>query len=394
MSVLGRLAGRVVPRLHEVAFNRDRDRSHPRSAVRLTPQQVQAFQSREPHIVVAALEGPGCESWGPAKGNYYYEIYQSARERFGDDRVSVLDVGACGDPSWGSELARLLRDSSATHLIAHMERDPGLVEQWTWDEVWADIIRWWDGVFIGVMWDSGFDLIQMKGRRLARMSPNLVGLDICVPINDRLAMGRAEVGPVPLLESLETQSLLFSRLESLEKTSDLSFIGALYPYRVQLLENLAARGIRVAVNPHKQQTTSPDKQLDQRPSWLDYMAALASSEMTLNFSLASSGSDEQLKWRVMEATLAGTLLLTDDRSRSRQYFSHGTEFDTFADADDLARVIDYWRLRPDELSRAQAQAQTRARDLATNEFWRSIERVLELRELPSLPTKLSESSES
>ena len=374
---LGRLAGRVVPGLDEYVYNRDRNRLYPQTKQCLSSREVPAFLEREPHIVVAALEGPGCSSWGPAQGNYYYEVFQSAREHFGEDAVSVLDVGAEGSEHWGDQLADLLRESQATHLIAHMERDPGLFDNWTWDVVWSQVARWWDGVFVGVMWDSGFDLIQRKGRRLARISPNLLGLDICVPVDQRL-VGRREVGPVPLLESLETQGLLEKRLVSVEKTSDVSFIGAVYPYREELLAHLEAVGLRVTVNPHR----SPG---GERASWLDYMAALAASETTLNFSLASSGRDEQLKWRVIEATLAGTLLLTDDRTRTSEYLTLGTEFDIFSSAQDLPGIVAGWLDQPTKLHAAQREAQKRAKVLATHEFWLAIQRALIARDLPLLP---------
>jgi len=382
-AAVGRAAGRVFPQLHQYAFDRDRNRALPHTKVRLKQTQVPAFRQRPFHLVVAALEGPGCDSWGPAHGNYYYEIYQSARELFGGENVSVLDIAPDGSPDWGLRLAELLRDSEATHLIAHMERDPGLEVRWTWDEVWADIAQWWDGTFVGVMWDSGFDLIRMKGRRLARMSPNLLGLDICVPIDGALVRGRPEVGPVPLLESRETQALLADRLQGVQKTSDLSFIGALYPYRQELLDSLAANGLRVTVNPHKQ--SYGDTGSAALPSWLDYMAVLASSEMTLNFSMASSGAHKQLKWRVIEASLAGTLLVTDDMNRTREFFVPSEEFATFRDARDLARTVEWWLARPDELRATQERGQRRAQYLATFGFWSLVGRGLERRGLPRIP---------
>ncbi len=382
---VGRALGRVFPQLHEYAFNRDRNREVPASRLRLRPRDTPSLSDRPPHIIVAALEGPRCGSWGPAQGNYYFEIYQSACERFGAERVSVLDIYPQGQPDWGVRLAELIRETEATHLFAHMERDPGLEVQWTWDEVWAGIAPWWDGVFIGVMWGSGFDLVRMKGRRLARMSPNLLGLDICVPIDDVLVRGRPEVGPVPLIESKATQKLLFERLKEVSKTSDLSFIGALYPYRQELLNRLAAQGIRVAVNPHKDLT---DGNGNARPSWLDYMSALAASEMTLNFSMASSGAHQQLKWRVIEATLAGTLLVTDDKDRTSTFFTVGEDFVQLHTAEDLPSIVESWLAHPTALRAAQMCAQQHSRQIATNGLWDLVGAALNRRMLPSLPNTM------
>lgn len=41
-----------------------------------------------------------------------------------------------------------------------------------------------------------------------------------------------------------------------EKVYDLTFIGALYDYRVQLIDQLRADGVNVAVNPHRPDVTA------------------------------------------------------------------------------------------------------------------------------------------
>ena len=391
-SQVGQVIQRVFPGVDEYVYNRDRSRDVPGSFVEWSDATRPAFEDRPRHIVVAPLAGPRSSEWGPAQGNYFYEVYRTAIERFGTQHVSVFDVDPSSPREWSVGLTEHLEQTQATHLISHLERDPGDQEEWTWDKVWSDLAGRWDGAFVGVTFDSGFPLIQMKARRLARISPAFVCLDICVPMDNRLVKGRPEVGPVPLVQSKETHDLLFKRIRNVEKTTDVSFIGALYPYRVELIETLRAAGADVAVNPHRQDaTTDLASSRKDQPSWLDYMAGLAGSRMTLNFSLASSGEDEQLKWRVMEATLAGTLLLTDDRRRTSEFFILGQEFDQFAGPKDLPRVVTSWLERPRELVEAQRKAQARATHLARNEFWDRISRTLDARGLPSLPPKLRES---
>lgn len=382
---LGRLASRVIPDLDERVFNRDRNRVFPESRPPRQPATSTEFVAREPHIVIAPSEGPWSQQWGPAQGNYYYEVYRTAVERFGEDAVSVISLDESSMEQWSAVLLDHLRDRKATHLISHLERDPGEAGTWTWDSAWARIARSWDGAFVGVTFDSGFPLLEMKARRLARISPSFVCLDICVSMDGRLVAGRPEVGPVPLVESRQTQELLFEQIETVEKTTDISFIGALYPYRVELIDALKSAGISVAVNPHRSDVTTDfaSSRRDQ-PGWLSYMSGLAGSQMTINFSLASSGAHEQLKWRVIEATLAGTLLLTDDTSRTSEFFVRGEEFDHFSGTTDLAAVVTSWLERPDELAQAQRRAQQRAADLAQNEFWVRVERTLGARGLPAL----------
>lgn len=385
-QVVGRTVGRVVPGLEEFVYNRDRNRQFPGSFVEWTNATRPSFSERPRHVVIAPLAGPSTAEWGPANGNYFYEVYRTAVEKFGPDAVSVFDIDPKAPRGWAEGLSAHLHKTQATHLISHLERDPGDQDEWTWDVAWSRIAGQWDGVFVGVTFDSGFPLIRMKARRLARISPAFVCLDICVPMDGRLVKGRPEVGPVPLVQSQQTQDLLNARLAQTEKTTDVSFIGALYPYRVELIETLRSAGADVAVNPHRQDTTMDlaSSRKDQ-PSWLNYMAGLASSRMTLNFSLASSGEDEQLKWRVMEATLAGTVLLTDDQVRTAEFFVPGEEFDQFTSPQDLQAVASSWLADPDRLVAAQERAQVKARDLARNEFWSRIARTLAARSLPNLP---------
>ena len=110
--------------------------------------------------------------------------------------------------------------------------------------------------------------------------------------------------------------------------------------------------------------------------------------MTINFSLASSGQHEQLKWRVIEATLAGTLLLTDDRIRTAEFFTLGEEFDCFTGPQDLAELVAKWLDRPGELADAQRRAQARGSELARSEFWNRVGRTLQARSLPELPARV------
>ena len=386
-GAVGALASRVWPGLEEFVYNRNRNRAFPDSFRRSPRDQIQLSEPRPPHIVVVPLEGPSTPDWGPARGNYFYEVHRTAVERFGEDAVSVVDVALSGGLPWPDAVADHLKASGATHMIAHLERDPGSADDWNWDRAWSAIANSWDGVFIGVTFDSGFPLIRMKARRLARISPSFVCLDICVPMDGRLVKGRTEVGPVPLVQSRQTQELLLARIQGEPKDIDVSFIGALYPYRVELVETLRGNGVNVVVNPHRQEaTTDLASSRTNQPSWLDYMAGLARSQMTLNFSLASSGRDQQLKWRVMEATLAGSLLLTDDHVRTAEFFSRGEEFDEFSSPDDLVEVVERWLAQSDRLATAQHHAQVKALELAQSEFWNRIDRTLQVRGLPDLPS--------
>ena len=386
---LGKLASAVIPDLDDRIYNRDRDRALPSSRAPKGGYPAPAFEERQAHVVVVPIEGPQFPDWRPGARNFYYEAWQSARERWGPENVSVLDV-APGEPadSWHRRLRDLLHDSRATHFLTHMEHDPGSPDSWTWDEAWNAIAPDWDGVFLGNMFDSAFWLVTMKARRLARMSPHYLAVDICTPMTGVLIRNRCEVGPVTMPVSSESLALVHEKIDGLTPHHDVSFIGALYPYRVALIEKLRAEGVDVVVNPHRpDETRDFDSSKANQPEWLDYMAGLASSKMTINFSRSSAGDFEQLKTRVIEATLAGTFLLTDDKTSTRRFFTPGVEFDTLADVEELPRVVTKWLEHPELLESGRLAAQERAQGIALFDFWDGITQGLATRGLPELPPR-------
>ena len=211
-ATVGRIAGRVFPGLEEYAYNRDRSSSVPGSFVQWTDATRPAFADRPAHVVIAPLAGPLSTEWGPARGNYYYEIYRTAVERFGPEAVSVLELDPVPPADWGDRLRDFLAATRATHLIAHMERDPGDPDDWTWDSVWSRLAGSWDGVFVGVTFDSGFSLMRMKARGLrASALPSSVWTSAFRWMIS-LVRGRPEVGPVPLVNRNKRRSLLFDRI--------------------------------------------------------------------------------------------------------------------------------------------------------------------------------------
>lgn len=339
------------------------------------------------HVVVVPHEGDSFESFGPATGNFYYEAAQSLREILGTQCVSVFNVAPDKSAeTWHRELIDFIKAVGATHVLGHVESDPGQVNAlWTWDSLWSELSAVWDGVLLGVMFDSSYKWLSAQSRLLARISDRFLLVDICIPMDGRMVRGRPEVGPIHLVLSRESQVLLTDRLVGVTPEFDLSFIGAMYPYRVELVEQLRASGVSVAVNPHRADVAE-DFESSRRgqPSWLDYMAGLASSRMTLNFSQSSAGRYEQLKWRVMEAGLAGTLLLTDDQDRTARFFVPEVEYGYFSNVAQLPKVINEYMSDPERVSRVAAAGARKAHELAPVGFWRAIEAGLRRRKLCSL----------
>ena len=389
---IGSLASTIYPGLDERLWNRRRDREmreevHTAGYKSLIADLQACASDRPSHLIVVPPEGPGHESWRAGTRNFYYEAAQSAREKFGVEKVTVFAVDSNEHAeNWHVRLIKLAHEIGATHIITHIESDPSSNNlAWTWDVLWSELAPRWDGCLMGVMFDSSFTWITNKSRRLAIMSPNFLVVDICMPMDNSMVSGRSEVGPVNMPVSRESLQLIDDRIEGLPKLYDVSLIGALYPDRVEALDRLRASGLRVAVNPHRNdETRNLQDSRDNQPSYLDYMAGLAQSEMTINFSRSSAGPFEQMKTRVIEAALAGTLLLTDDQDRTRLFFKTDEEYAYFNSPPDLPEVVQTLMKDPVKLGRMQLQAQQRAREVADTSFWGGIEAGLRKRGLPVL----------
>ncbi len=379
---------RINPYWDEIPWNRERDKCMKASG--LNPKKTKktiGFAARPVHVIVVPQAGLGSDSFRPAQWNLYFEAGQQLGELLSHDQVSFLTVDILESAdSWHKRLQEMVVQTGATHIVTHIETDPGnQIDSWTWDQKFMQLLdSGWDGALLGVSFDSAFKWIRAKSRRLARISPQFVAVDICMPMDGELVRRRPEVGPVNMPVSQATVDLVNEAIEGVGKTHDVSFIGTLYPYRVELIEALRARGIDVAVNPHrKDETADFASSRANQPAWLDYMRGLASSHMTINFSRSSAGPFEQLKTRVIEAGIAGTYLLTDDKDRTRLFFP-SDQFSTFDSVEDLPDLIESLLKDRADLDARARRAQIRARELAVTNFWEGIDQGLQARGLPQI----------
>lgn len=383
---LGALIRRIRPE-----FDMDVWRAKRRSRIRSGRRELLYLQPRleelreETHVVVAPHVGTDAQTWHVAGQNHFFEVHQSALEILGTDRVTLLDVGRNeSQESWHRRLLETVVETKATHVIGQIENDPNQHDSWSWDVVGSLLGKYWSGAFIGVMYDSAFPWLRMKARHLGSIMPNLLVAELCEPMTGIIKPGRIEVGPMTMPFSQESVDAINAYVADAQKLYQLTFIGALYDYRVELIKHLRSAGVDVAVNPHRPDTTSNYMESrTNQPSYLDYMKGLAQSEMTLNFSLASGGPVEQYKIRVQEASMMGCLCLTDDVDRSRHFFAPN-EYGYFPSLDAIPEIVaerlsDIPRLRAD-----QAAARVRALELARTDFWGRIDEGLRLRGLAPL----------
>ena len=392
-DLVSRVLFKVNPYWDEIAWNRERDTLLRVLGLKFKKQKnLIPVVGRPTHVLVVPQSGPASGNFYAGQWNIYYEATAAIRDLIGTENVSVFDVQGDEESAiWQKRLVEAVAKTGATHVITHIESDPGNQnDSWTWDQAFVILLNsGWDGVLLGVNFDSAFKWIRARSRRLAHMSPQFVNVDICMPMDGELVRGRSEVGPVNMPVSSETLSLLGPALQEIVKVHDVSFIGALYPYRVELIDKLRERGINVAVNPHRlDETTDFESSRANQPTWLEYMQGLASSHMTINFSRSSAGPFEQLKTRVIEAGLAGTYLLTDDKDRTRLFFPPD-EFSTFDSIDNLPDLIESLLRDRADLDVRARRAQVRARELAVTDFWEGIDQGLQIRGLPTIiPLKI------
>lgn len=373
-----------------MVWNRQRDSVVKEQIKQLAPFSAGLTASsrqkdRELHVIVVPHYGPDAPTWHVAGQNHFFEIHQSLIETLGPDRVTLMATDK-SDPDFAyhAQLLDLIAQTKATHVIAQIETDPNRSDLWSWDVPMTALADHWDGVFIGVMWDWAYPWLSTRAKRLARINPKLLVAELCQPISGLTVPGRIEAGPMTMPLSRATVDAILDRIQGAEKIYDLTFIGALYDYRVELIKKLRANGVNVAVNPHRSDvTTDYHESRANQPSYLDYMYGLAQSQMTLNFSRAAGGPGEQYKIRIQEAALAGCLCLTDDLDGTRHFFE-SDQYGTFDQFSSLESVVNKALEDPEELQRRQHSAQARALELAQTDFWGRIESALLARDMRPL----------
>jgi Glycosyl transferases group 1 len=393
VSFMGKITAplhKIFPDLHYRVWNRQRDKviqAQVAALEYLGPllKQSSQNQTRELHVVVVPHYGPDAPTWHVAGQNHFFEIYQSLIEILGPDRVTLFETHS-SDPDfqYHADLLNVIAQTKATHVVGQIESDPNKGDQWSWDVPMTMLAQHWEGVFIGVMWDWAYPWLSVRAKRLSRINPKLLVAELCQPITGLTVEDRVEAGPMTMPLSRATTDAILERVAGAEKLYDLTFIGALYDYRVQLIEQLRADGVNVAVNPHRPDITTDYMQSRvNQPSYLDYMYGLAQSQMTINFSAAAGGPGEQYKIRIQEAALAQCLCLTDDRDGTRHFFAPD-QYGYFAEVTNLEQVVKSALADPVELRRRQIAAQNRALELAHTDFWGRIEAGLQARGLRPL----------
>ena len=86
----------------------------------------------------------------------------------------------------------------------------------------------------------------------------------------------------------------------------------------------------------------------------------------------------------MEAGLAGTLLLTDDRDGTSRFFVPDEEYGYFPNVKQLPKVLNEYMSDPQRVARVAAAGARKAQEIAPEGLWRAVDSGLHRRKLRTL----------
>lgn len=303
--------------------------------------------------------------WAPATGSYFYEIWQSAVERYGSEAVSLHQI-APGDVDWKDKALKAVEVNNPTHILIQGEEDPN-GDPFALTQFAAGLGKIWDGQLILLMYDSVYWWHIYKAENIARVYPQT-----SVHAIDRHPSELRNVlnisGPGVLPTSMKTlKELEKSRAwnDFPEDLTKLTFVGSLYPDRLKQLNKFEKYGIDIDVNPHR-------RGRDDRPSYAEYSAAIGHSWATINLSRNHGMPSKHVKTRVLEAPLFGTVLFSDEEKMSSLMIPKDS-FVHFKNKRDLAKKVKYYRANPAEYEALKARGHKQALKITNSIFWEVIE---------------------
>ena len=329
-------------------------------------------------IVVPDAERRG-DSWKSGGGNYFFELLASARDRYGDDAVDVFVVNEAAPSSlWHAALTQFLVETNATHCVAFIESDPAQAGPWHWQNFAALARRSWNGAFVGILTDGLYLLHQARATRFRHAYPrsSFVAIDIDESRHAGFVPKRTLFGPcfLPISDlSIEALRRVTSH-NSKHPEYDVVFVGKVYSNREGLLEELRSSGLRVGVNPHRTDPTI-------RSGYGAYVRGLRMAHFTLNLSEAGGIPIPQLKSRMLEGPLFGTIVCSDESKLARHFFD-ADDFVNFKSVEDLKSKIVQLLSDPTRLNEIKKAAGRRAQAIASDAFWSTVDRALAANNLP------------
>lgn len=163
-----------------------------------------------------------------------------------------------------------------------------------------------------------------------------------------------------------------------------NMIGSLWGDRLTAARALTAAGIQVIVRPPPTAGTpvEPGMPTHKTLSNDTYLDLVRQCRLTVNFSACSTGDGHQLKGRVFEAAVSGSMLLESANDMTGDFFEYGKEFVSFTDEADLVAKVRHYLAHPEQAAAIAAAAHRRFVDsYAAPHFWRALYERARLRRL-------------
>ena len=254
------------------------------------------------------------KNWIPAESNFYFEMFQSAKEKHPDWKIEVFFCQP--EKEWHKSLKEALIKNKPDILLMSSEIDPNEKSDWTLDVFIGNLSRVWNGTICYLLFDSAFPLHMWRLKRLIRTYPNCIIVAIDRDLNDEEDLSALCIGPIFLPISQKSILILRELIDAKIKRELLqpihfSFIGQVYPYRKKILDRIEEAIPSLVVN--------PQKKMQDPNSYTSYMTALSLSAYTLNLSRQHVIKRNQLKCRVLEAALTGSHIISDEREYSGKF---------------------------------------------------------------------------
>ena len=247
--------------------------------------------------------------WESANGNFYYEICQRGKEQLGQSSVLPIFV-EYGNQKWLESVQSLIASNPRVHIVFPLEFNFSTQDVFDWHLI-VDFWRscGWRGISLPLIFDSVWNINIIKIRFLASRDCRILPIIIDRDAHSILQKSISSVSPTLIPISIESLNILDSHLLKSSNPSKypITFIGKIYEYRKETLDEFLRLDIPVAINPHLQSNFSNN--------YKDYIRVLAESESTLILCRANAQNIMQLKSRVLEASLFGTYLLVDDKNQ-------------------------------------------------------------------------------
>jgi len=318
--------------------------------------------------------------WEPAQGNYSFELYETACAYMGADRVHTLRIAPGGEAhEYHHQIVNYLHEHRITHVLSRIDIEANGDPHWNWDQFARLLRSTWNGVFLPLSYDSAYPYVAMHLDRITRLHSRAMPIVLDRPISGVIRPRRPAAGPLFLPLSDASTNLILTTLQDVTPEFDLTFIGnvAGYPYRSELLNALEHEGLQVTVNPQGRSAAT-------MPGFMEYAAALRRSKVTLNFTRCNGVPVTQLKTRMLEGSLFGSVVAADSALYARDYFVEGEEFISYDSPRHLHEQLIALDAEPDRLDAMRAKAFLRANDLRVRNFWEATNQALTQRGLPTL----------